>query len=272
VGPDPHGKVSDPCICGPDLRVRSRTSTGANRTPRMGSGPLCVGSGPLTAGSRDSGAKNTQTLIKARRGSGADTCPDLTVYASAPPLRLNPDAATWHGARDVSQRALPDVRPLGRTTSAFIVDKAHRLSIPLAGDVPSRHLVSPVHSTGRQCVASAFNEPCPFHWLTVTRPSCRRCACPFHWQAAHPYRRMYYAHHDSRVIEEAARYINTTWTTDIMALGYHPSVTCISYFLPFCPWPTCRGSISLYVPPLSYKMEGTQCYKTHSQTLIHSSS
>jgi hypothetical protein len=28
--------------------------------------------------------KNTQALIKARRGSEADTCPDHTVYASAP--------------------------------------------------------------------------------------------------------------------------------------------------------------------------------------------
>jgi hypothetical protein len=43
-----------------------------------------VGSGPLTAGFRDSGTKNTQALIKARRGSGADTCPDLIAYASAP--------------------------------------------------------------------------------------------------------------------------------------------------------------------------------------------
>jgi hypothetical protein len=42
------------------------------------------GSGPLTAGSRDSGTENTQALIKARQGSGADTCPDLTVYAFAP--------------------------------------------------------------------------------------------------------------------------------------------------------------------------------------------
>jgi hypothetical protein len=84
VGPDPHGKVSDPCICRLDLRVRSRTSTGADRTPQMGSGPLHVGSGPLTAGSRDSGTKNTQALIKARQGSGVDTCPDHTAYASAP--------------------------------------------------------------------------------------------------------------------------------------------------------------------------------------------
>jgi hypothetical protein len=84
VSPDPHRKVSDPCIYRPGLRVRSRTPTGANGTPRMGSGPLHVGSGPLMAGSRDSGTENAQALIKARRGSGVDTCPDPIVYAFAP--------------------------------------------------------------------------------------------------------------------------------------------------------------------------------------------
>jgi hypothetical protein len=145
----------------PDLRVRSRASTGANRTPGMGSGPLYVGSGPLTAGSRDSGTKNTHALIKARRGSEADTCPDQYRVRFCSPLRQRPDAATWPTARDISQRVEPDVRPLGRATSAFIADKARRLSIPLAGDVPPRHLMSPVHSTGRRCAASAFNDPYP---------------------------------------------------------------------------------------------------------------
>jgi hypothetical protein len=43
------------------------------------------------------------------------------------PLRRRPDAATWPTARDVSQRVEPNVRPLGRVSSAFIVDKARRL-------------------------------------------------------------------------------------------------------------------------------------------------
>jgi hypothetical protein len=120
------------------------------------------------------------------------------------PPRQRPDAATWHTARDVSQWAEPDVRPLGRAASAFIADKACRLFIPLAGDVPPRHLMSPVHSTGRRCAASAFNEPCPLHWQAATRPSHRRRACPFRCQAAHPYCRMHYTHHDLRVTEEAA--------------------------------------------------------------------
>jgi hypothetical protein len=51
--------------------------------------------------------------------------------------------------------------PLGRMASAFIADKARRLSIPLVGDVPPQHLMNHVHSTDRRCAASEFNVPCP---------------------------------------------------------------------------------------------------------------
>jgi hypothetical protein len=70
------------------------------------------------------------------------------------PLRRRTDAAMWPTARDVSQRTEPDVRPLGRAASTFIADKTRRLSIPLAGDGPPQHLMSPVHCTDRRCVAS----------------------------------------------------------------------------------------------------------------------
>jgi hypothetical protein len=120
------------------------------------------------------------------------------------PSRQRPDAATWPTARDVSQRAEPDVRPLGRVASTFIADKERRLSIPLAGDVPPRHLMSLVHSTDRRCAASTFNEPYPLNWQAVTRLSHKQHACPFHWQVARPYCHMRYTHHDPRVTEEAA--------------------------------------------------------------------
>jgi hypothetical protein len=42
----------------------------------------------------------------------------------------------WLVARDVSQRAEPDVRPLGRAVSAFIEERTRRLSTLLTGDVP----------------------------------------------------------------------------------------------------------------------------------------
>jgi hypothetical protein len=55
------------------------------------------------------------------------------------------------------------------------------------------------------------------------------------------------------------------YTTDMMALGDLLGDTGIGYFymysLRFAPGPTCWGPAPLYVPPLSYKREGTRCYK-----------
>jgi hypothetical protein len=65
------------------------------------------------------------------------------------PLRRRPEAATWLVARDISQRAEPDVRPLGRAVSAFFAKRTRRLSTLLTGDVPPQHLMCPVHSAGR---------------------------------------------------------------------------------------------------------------------------
>jgi hypothetical protein len=51
----------------------------------------------------------------------------------------------------------------------------------------------------------------------------------------------------------------------MMVLGDLLGDTGIGYFcmysLCFDPGPTCRGPTPLYVPPLSYKREGTQRYK-----------
>jgi hypothetical protein len=66
------------------------------------------------------------------------------------PLGRGSNAATWLIVRDVGQRAEHDVRALGRTTSAFIAERTHRLSTLLTGDVPPRHLLRPVHSAGRR--------------------------------------------------------------------------------------------------------------------------
>jgi hypothetical protein len=111
------------------------------------------------------GLNQDQAGVRSRHVSG----PHRVRFCS--PLRRRPDAATWPTARDVSQQAKPDVRPLGRAASAFIADKARRLSIPLAGDVLPRHLMSPVHFTSRRCAASAFNEPCPLRWQAICRLS-----------------------------------------------------------------------------------------------------
>jgi hypothetical protein len=66
--------------------------------------------------------------------------------------------------------------------------------------------------------------------------------------------------------------INAAWTAAIMTSTDYSCVTLsalvipIMYFFHYAPGPTCRGSASLYVPPLNYKREGTQRYKGHAQT------
>jgi hypothetical protein len=76
------------------------------------------------------------------------------------PLRRRPDAATWPIAHDVSQRAKPHVRPLGRA-ALHLLRIRHaaclihwqvmcRLDMspatPLSGDVSPQHLMCPIHS------------------------------------------------------------------------------------------------------------------------------
>jgi hypothetical protein len=154
------------------------------------------------------------------------------------PPRRGPDAAAWPTARDISQLAEPDVRPLGYATSAFNEDKACRLSIPLTGGVPPLHLLRPVHSSSR--------------WRPVHSPGRRR---PVHSAGGVP------AHSTSRqhthtvvctmliithtLPRKQPPHINVAWTADIMAPGDCSGVTCISYsynvFLPLCSWAHMSG-------------------------------
>jgi hypothetical protein len=106
-----------------------------------------VRSEPPTARSRDGeypGLSQGRTWVRRRHLSRF--C--LVHFRS--PLRRRPDAATRPIARDVSQQAEPDVRPLGHAISTFIVEKTCRLSALLTGDVPPQHLMCPVHSAGRR--------------------------------------------------------------------------------------------------------------------------
>ena len=89
------------------------------------------------------GLNQDQAGVRSRHVSG----PYHVHFRSS--LRRRPDAATWPTAHDVSQRAEPDVRPLGRVVSAFIAERTRRLSTLLTGDMPPQHLLCPVHSTGR---------------------------------------------------------------------------------------------------------------------------
>jgi hypothetical protein len=105
----PSGKVQDLHGCKPDPWDESRT-------------PLC---GVRTTHSRIPWFRDKEypDLNQGQAGvrSWHVSGPYRVRFCS--PLRRRPDAATWPTARDVSQRAEPDVRPLGRATSAFIADR-----------------------------------------------------------------------------------------------------------------------------------------------------
>jgi hypothetical protein len=141
VGLDSHGKVSDPCVYGPDPLVRSRIATSMPGPLGRAPGHPWAGSGPLVVRSQGSGAKGTQVLVKVRHRvwSRHVSGPYRVRFRSS--LRRRPDAAMWPTARDVSQRAEPDVRHLGHAASSFIAEKMCRLSIPLTDDVPPQHLM-----------------------------------------------------------------------------------------------------------------------------------
>jgi hypothetical protein len=158
VGPDPHGEVPDPCTYRPDLRVRSRISTGVPGHLERAPNPPCAGSGPSTARPQD----RTCTSLGQDLGRGPVTtrCGPIRLRHCSPPGR-RPNAATRPTACDVSRRAEPDVRPPGYAAPAFIADKARRLSVPLTGDVPPQHLMSLVHSTGRD--VPPWHLMCPVH-------------------------------------------------------------------------------------------------------------
>jgi hypothetical protein len=160
-------------------------------------------------------------------------------------LRRRPDAATWLVARDVSQRAEPDVRPLGRAVSAFIVERTRRLSTLLTGDVPPQHLMCHVHSAGRRRQGHPADD-------TPVQSIVKQCA---------------------RAVRRTVSIIPYTRSFPCMPMLHRSrmpgrkkiapatNISSSKYYIHNVPGPTCRGSVPLYMPPLSYKRGGMQHYR-----------
>jgi hypothetical protein len=163
-------------------------------------------------------------------------------------------------ARDISQRAEPDVRPLGRAVSAFIAERTRRLSALLTGDVPPRHLMRLVHSAGRRRQGHPADGTLVLSIVKQCARAARRTVLIIPYTRSFPYTSML---HKSRMSgrEKIAPAAN---------------ISSSKYYIHCVPGPTCRGSVPLYVPPLSYKREGTQRYKgarsDQTQTLSSQSS
>jgi hypothetical protein len=104
--------------------------------------------------------------------------------SSCSPLRRRPNATTRPTSRDVSQRAEPDVRPLGRAVSAFITDRTRRL----IGDVPPQHLMRPVAllADGDQTIPQAACLSIPVTGGATILPHAPRSSSLVHGQGSFP--------------------------------------------------------------------------------------
>jgi hypothetical protein len=96
LGPDLRRGTTDPC------EYDSRAPEETCRVPRVG---------PRSPPERGPGLSKVpgRRGPRHKQGSGADTCPD---FALRSPLKRRPAAAAWLVARDISQRAEPDARPI----------------------------------------------------------------------------------------------------------------------------------------------------------------
>jgi hypothetical protein len=165
------------------------------------------------------------------------------------PLRRRPNAATWLVARDVSQRVEPDVRPLGRTVSAFIVERTRCMSTLMTGDVPPQHLMRPVHSARwRRQGHPADGVPVQ----SIVKQCTRAAGCTMSIIA---YTRSF----------PCTPILRRSRMSGSKKIAPAANISISKYNICYVPGPTCRGSVPLYMPPLVIK--GESCNVTRGEFL-----
>jgi hypothetical protein len=168
---------------------------------------------------------------------------------SGSPLRRRPDVAARLVAHDVSQRAEPDVWPLGRAVSTFITERTRCLSTLLTGDVPPQHLLRSVHSAGKR------RQGHPADGVPV-QSIVKQCARA--------------ARRTVSIIPYTRSFPCTVTIRRSRMLGHKKiapaaNISSSRYYLRYVSGPTCLGPVPLYIPPpFSYKRGGMQRYNTSS--------
>jgi hypothetical protein len=125
----------------------------------------------------------------------------------------------------------------------------------------------PVHSTGRRGDGSAFTAS-SLCYTSRRRPGHPTGGVPVQSDSGHtpipPRTRR--AHHDLYVARETSTASQCYGDRRYQGTRRSHRMNGSKYYTCFDPGPTCRGSVSLYVPPLNYKREGTLRYNTDSDS------
>jgi hypothetical protein len=174
-------------------------------------------------------------------------CPGLAVRSL---LRQKPAAAACPVARNVSQRAEPDVRAMRLCSLCIYCGEDASPATMLTGDTPSRHLMRPVQSAGRRrqghpvggAPAGSAGKQCARvgRHAILTFSSARSFPCT-----------------------PRIRRSRATWHKKTASATY---IRGSKLYILYVPGPTCQGPVLLCMPPFRYKRGGIRRYKGGSQT------
>jgi hypothetical protein len=142
-------------------------------------------------------------------------------------------------ARDISQRAEPDVRPLKPHILCIYCEEDAPPATTLTGDVPSQHLMHPIQSTSRRRqghptdgvpVLSVGKQYARAVWHTVlVIPSTRSFPCT------------------PRICRSRM--------SGHKKIAPAANICSFKCYIHYVPGPTCRGSVPLCMPPSAIKGE-----------------
>jgi hypothetical protein len=145
------------------------------------------------------------------------------------PLRRRPAVAAWLVARDISQRAEPNVRPLKPRGLCIVAERTRHLPTLLTGDVPPQHLMRPVHSAGRRRQGHPADGAPVQSIIKQCARAARRTVLII------PYTRSF----------PCTPILHRSWMSERKKIA--PATN--KYYIRYVHGPTCQGSVPLCMPP-----------------------
>jgi hypothetical protein len=153
-------------------------------------------------------------------------------------------------ARDITQRAEPDVRPIQPCSLSIYCGEDVPPATTLTGDVPSRHLMRPVQSVGRR---------------RQGRPADGGPDQSVGKQCARAERRTVLIIPSTRSFPCTLR-IRRSRASGHKKVAPAANICGSKCYILYVPKPTCRGPVTLCMPRFSYKRGGMRRY-TQAQSL-----